>query len=189
MVLAVVDPGVGSRRRAVLVVGERLYYVAPDNGLLTLACMRDPPRKAYLLENPSFHLPSKSSTFQGRDVFGPVAAHLAAGVDPQGLGSELPIQQLVRLPIHLSRETHGEILTFDQFGNAITTLIASPEQIRNKTVRIRYHQIAVASHYADVPVGTALAYSGSSGLLEVAVSMGSAYELLGLKQGDRVVLL
>ncbi|MCS7067291.1 MAG: SAM-dependent chlorinase/fluorinase [Meiothermus sp.] len=189
VVLAVVDPGVGSSRKAVLVVGERLCYVAPDNGLLTLAYLQDPPRKAYLLENPAYHLPRKSATFHGRDVFGPVAAHLAAGVEPPRFGPELPVQALVRLPIQLNFGTLGEILTFDRFGNAITTLLATPAQIRGKAVRIRYHHIPAASHYAEVPVGSALAYVGSAGLLEVAVHLGNAQEQLGLKQGDRVELL
>ncbi|MCX7784097.1 MAG: SAM-dependent chlorinase/fluorinase, partial [Meiothermus sp.] len=78
---------------------------------------------------------------------------------------------------------------FDRFGNAITTLLATLAQIRGRTVRIRYHHIPVASHYAEVPVGSALAYVGSAGLLEVAVHLGDAHEQLGLKQGDRVELL
>jgi len=188
VVLAVVDPGVGSSRRAVLVVGQRLCYVAPDNGLLTLAYLQDPPQKVYLLENPTYHLPRKSATFHGRDVFGPVAAHLASGVEPSRFGSELPLSELVRLPIYLNFSNQGEILTFDRFGNAITTLLATPAQIRGKTVRIRYHRIPVASHYAEVPVGAALAYVGSAGLLEIAVHLGNAQEQLGLQQGDRVEL-
>ncbi len=189
VVLAVVDPGVGSSRRAILVIGERLCYVAPDNGLLTLAYLQDPPRKAYQLENPAYHLPRKSTTFHGRDVFGPVAAHLAAGVEPHRFGPELPVSELTRLPIHLNFGSQGEILTFDRFGNAITTLLATPGQLRGKMVRIRYHRIPVATHYAEVPVGAVLAYIGSAGLLEVAVHLGNAREQLGLKQGDRVDLL
>jgi hypothetical protein len=189
VVLAVVDPGVGSSRRAVLVVGQRLCYVAPDNGLLTLAYLQDPPRKAYLLENPAYHLPRKSATFHGRDVFGPVAAHLAAGVEPAHFGPELPVSELVRLPIHPNFGTHGEILTFDRFGNAITTLLATPAQIRGKMVRIRYHRIPVASYYAEVPPGSPLAYVGSAGLLEIAIHKGNARKQLGLKQGDPVELL
>ncbi len=189
VVLAVIDPGVGSSRRAVLVVGERLCYVAPDNGLLTLAYLQDPPRKVYALENPAYHLPRKSTTFHGRDVFGPVAAHLAAGVEPHRFGPELPVAELVRLPIHLNFGSQGEILTFDRFGNAITTLLATPAHVRGRTVRIRYHRIPVASHYAEVPVGTALAYVGSAGLLEVAVHLGNAHEQLGLITGDRVELV
>ncbi|MCS7057917.1 MAG: SAM-dependent chlorinase/fluorinase [Meiothermus sp.] len=188
VVLAVVDPGVGSSRRAVLVLGERLFYVAPDNGLLTLAYLQDPPKKAYLLEDPAYHLPRKSSTFHGRDVFGPVAAHLAAGVEPQRFGPELPVRELLRLPIHLSFGRQGEVLTFDRFGNAITTLLTTPAQIRGKAVCIRYHRIPVATHYAEVPVGAALAYIGSAGLLELAVHLGNAREQLGLREGDPVEL-
>ncbi|WP_299426846.1 SAM-dependent chlorinase/fluorinase [uncultured Meiothermus sp.] len=189
VVLAVVDPGAGSSHPAVLVLGERLCYVAPDNGLLTLAFLQDPPQKAYLLENPAYHRPNKSATFRGRDLFGPVAAHLAAGVEPHHLGPGLSVQHLVRLPIHLKTGTHGEIFTFDRYGNAITTLLATSDQIRGTTARIRYHKIPVASHYAEVPVGAALAYVGSAGLLEVAVHLGSAQDQLGLKPGDRVELL
>lgn len=132
VVLAVVDPGVGTARRAVAALG-RWTYVGPDNGLFTLAWLLDPPRRAFLLEpprpRPKAALPGWApgeATFHGRDVFAPAAAHLALGLPPEGLGPEVPVETLARLPLALTEGPEGEVLTFDRFGNAITTLLRAP---------------------------------------------------------------
>nr|WP_245526781.1 SAM-dependent chlorinase/fluorinase [Marinithermus hydrothermalis] len=188
VVLAVVDPGVGSSRRGLVVVGERLVYVAPDNGLLTLAWLRDPPRRAYALENPAYRLPGVSATFHGRDVFGPAAAHLARGVPPEAFGAEVPVAALQRLPVRLGRGPGGEVLTFDRFGNAITTIQAPlPPGVR--AVEVAGRPVPLARYYAEVAPGAPLALVGSSGLVEVSVREGSAREALGLREGDPVRLV
>jgi len=179
VVLAVVDPGVGTARRAVAALG-RWTYVGPDNGLFTLAWLLDPPRRAFLLEpprpRPKAALPGWApgeATFHGRDVFAPAAAHLALGLPPEGLGPEVPVETLARLPLALTEGPEGEVLTFDRFGNAITTLLRVP----------------VRRTFGEVPEGAPVAYLGSAGLLEVAVNRGSAREALGLKEGMPVRLL
>jgi hypothetical protein len=103
IVIAVVDPGVGTARRAVAVQGLRHTYLAPDNGLLCLALRDDLPQKAVVLDNPRYHLPEVSATFHGRDLFAPCAAHLANGVPLEQLGTAIPPDTLQRLP-HLEPE-------------------------------------------------------------------------------------
>ncbi len=98
IVIAVVDPGVGTARRAVAVQGLRHTYLAPDNGLLSLALRDDPPQKAVALDNPRYHLPEVSATFHGRDLFAPCAAHLANGVPLEQLGTAIPPDTLQRCP-------------------------------------------------------------------------------------------
>ncbi|MGQ9735775.1 MAG: SAM hydrolase/SAM-dependent halogenase family protein [Thermaceae bacterium] len=178
ILLAVVDPGVGSDRRAITALGERLY-VGPDNGLFTLAWLLDPPRKAHILS-----LAAASATFHGRDLFAPATAHLALRLPMDSLGPSLDPMNLLRLPLVLS-EREGEILTFDRFGNAITTLTQAPP---GGWVRVKSRRIPIRKTYAEAPPGEALAYLGSSGLLEIGVNRGNARETLGLREGERVVL-
>ncbi len=178
VILAVVDPGVGSERRAIAAFGERIY-VGPDNGLFTLAWDLDAPKEAFLLA-----WPAASATFHGRDLFAPAAAHLALRLPPKALGPGLDPQGLVRLPLTLS-ERKGEVLTFDRFGNAITTLTRAPS---GGWVRVGGRRIPIQRTYAEAPPGEALAYLGSAGLLEIAVNRGSAREALGLREGEPVVL-
>jgi hypothetical protein len=179
VVLAVVDPGVGSSRRAVAIEGERRTYVVPDNGLLEAAWAFDRPRRAFLLENPRYRLADVSSTFHGRDIFGPAAAHLARDVAPSEMGPEVPLEDLVRLGVAPTDDAEGEVWTFDRFGNAITTLRPSKEP--PAALEIAGRTVPYATHYAAVPPGALLALEGSSGLLEVAVRDGSARERLGLR--------
>jgi S-adenosylmethionine hydrolase len=96
--LVVVDPGVGSERRPLVVQTTRALYVAPDNGLLSLVLDREPARLAIHLTQARYHLPQISATFHGRDIFAPSAAHLACGIDPAEMGHPIPVEDLVTLP-------------------------------------------------------------------------------------------
>ena len=185
VVLAVVDPGVGTARRALAVRGERLWYVLPDNGLLSLAARLDPPRRAWRLEPERWAEGAVSATFHGRDVFAPAAAHLAAGRPAAALGPEVDAGGLVRLGVDVVPGPEGEVLTFDRFGNAVTNL--APEA-RPETVWVSGRRLPVGRTFADVAPGEALAYRGSAGLLEIAVHRGSAREALGLAEGAAVRL-
>ncbi|AEV15084.1 hypothetical protein TCCBUS3UF1_340 [Thermus sp. CCB_US3_UF1] len=193
VVLAVVDPGVGTERRAIAAEG-RWWYVGPDNGLFTLAWLLDPPRRAFTLERvrpPTPHggFPGWSPggyTFHGRDRFAPAAAHLALGLPPEALGLEVPVADLVRLPLALTPGPEGEVLTFDRFGNAITTLLQAP---LGGWVEVGGWRIPVRRTFGEVGEGEAVAYRGSGGLLEVAVNRGRAREALGLREGMPVRLL
>jgi S-adenosylmethionine hydrolase len=185
VVLAVVDPGVGTQRRALAVRGERLWYVAPDNGLLTLALQRDPPQTAWEINPARLGGPPPSATFHGRDVFAPAASLLARGLPPAALGEEVDPSSLERLPVAIETGNEGEVLTFDRFGNAITnlSLAATPEAAHLVGRRIPFGRT-----FADVPAGEAIAYVGSSGLVEIAIHGGSARERFRLLEGAVVDL-
>ncbi|TBH20487.1 SAM hydrolase/SAM-dependent halogenase family protein [Thermus thermamylovorans] len=195
VVLGVVDPGVGTARRAIAALGRR-FYVGPDNGLFTLAWLLDPPRRAFLLErvappDPQGVLPPPGwtpghHTFHGRDLFAPAAARLALGLPPEGLGPEVPVEGLARLPLRLGPGPEGEILTFDRFGNAVTTLLRAP---LGGWVGVGERRIPIRRTFGEVGEGEAVAYLGSAGLLEVGVNRGNAREALGLEEGMPVRLL
>ena len=189
--VAVVDPGVGTERRAVVVQTHRARYVAPDNGLLTLALDGDPPVGAWHLTRPQYFLPARSATFHGRDVFAPVAAHLAQGVAPADLGDPIDVAQLVRLPspapVPVAGGLRVPVIHADRFGNLVTAL--HRRQVDERAVigaRAAGRGLRRVETYGDVAPGTLLALWGSSDHLELSVSMGSAAQVLGLGEGDEV---
>ncbi len=193
VVLAVVDPGVGSARRAVAAQGERLWWVAPDNGLLGFALELDPPRAAVELRRVRPPRPNRpSSTFHGRDLFGPAAAALARGKPLAALGPSLAPEALHRHPdgLSLAPEGHPEgiVLSFDRFGNAITNLRCAPG-LQAGHVEVAGRRIPLGTHYSEVPPGIPIAVVGSAGLLEVSVREGSARDVLGLRRGSPVRLV
>ncbi len=191
--LVVVDPGVGSPRKPIAVQTGRALYVAPDNGVLSMALRSDPPRLAvHIHATPSrVLLPQISATFHGRDVFAPAAAHLAGGLDMHALGNPLPLSDLVTLPSlepqHQSDGTWlGEVLHVDRFGNLITN-VQMQDPVSHLTVWASGVEIAGLSRtFSDVEPGQLLAYVGSSGYLEIAVREGNAADRLGLDIGDRI---
>ncbi len=193
VILGVVDPGVGTARRAIAALG-RWAYVGPDNGLFTLAWRLDPPKAAFLLDQvrppkPKATLPGWApgrATFHGRDLFAPAARHLALGLDPQALGPPLDPQDLVRLPLHLTPGPLGEILTFDRFGNAITTLLQAP---LGGWVEVGGLRVPIRRTFGEVEPGRPVAYLGSGGLLEIGVNRGHAREALRLEEGLPVRLI
>lgn len=198
--LVVVDPGVGSQRRPIVVKTERAAYVAPDNGVLTLAIGQDPAHLAVRLTHPRYRLSRVSATFHGRDVFAPAAAHLASGVEPQEMGGVIPLAELVTLPsLQPQSQPDGswqaQVLHVDRFGNLVTTmqLSGSREQGKNADpqwlVDVGGEQIVgLKRTFADVEPGDLLAYVGSSGYLEIAVREGSAARRLDVSVGDPVLV-
>jgi hypothetical protein len=192
--LAVVDPGVGSQRRAIAVRTANGFFVGPDNGVLSWALALEKIKTVRLLENRRYFLQPVSGTFHGRDIFAPVAAHLSRGLPAPRLGREL--KDFVRLPwpptTKRRGEVHGEIVHIDRFGNAITNIEAelvscegagTCEMMGKRKVRC-----ALAAFYRAVPVNRPVAVIGSSGLLEIAVNGGSAARQFGLKIGDKVTV-
>ncbi|MCS6918709.1 MAG: SAM-dependent chlorinase/fluorinase [Fimbriimonadales bacterium] len=159
IVIAVVDPGVGTARRAIAVQGARHTYLAPDNGLLCLALRDDPPVQAVVLDNPRYHLPEVSSTFHGRDIFAPCAAHLANGAPLQALGTALDPASLVQLP-DLEPEYEGAIirckpLHIDHFGNVVFNLRSTDSPVRADASRMDSN-VQATPHSTDSPVRVAL---------------------------------
>lgn len=212
--LVVVDPGVGGERRPVALQTSRGRFVAPDNGVLTYIDIDEQPPTAVLLENRKYWLNSPSYTFHGRDLFGPVAAHLARGVSIEKMGP--PIDDLVRLPLPpltIALPTiRGQISRVDRFGNLLTNVMhlswVDDQTVRFKplsvtsgkadTLDLEVGKISVIcgwhtlkglhQAYSQVGVGEGVALIGSSGELEIAINQGNASRQLALKVGDPVTV-
>lgn len=188
--VAVVDPGVGGERRALVVQAARHFYVGPDNGILTLALRRDRPLSIREVRPGRWTLDRVSRTFHGRDVFAPAAAHLAKGVALEHLGNR--VEDAVELDLPPNTRSEGLVRTRvvhrDGFGNLITSLHRSEvEELR--AVRVDGAEIPVHETYGGVVEGALLAYWGSSDYLEIAVNRGSAAERLGAAPGHEVQAL
>jgi S-adenosyl-L-methionine hydrolase (adenosine-forming) len=193
--LAVVDPGVGTRRRALAVGARGQFFVGPDNGILEWA-LSDPAADVRNLTEERWFRHPVSRTFHGRDVFAPVAAHIARGTPLEEFGPRVhdPVR-LSRPPIHAQDgELEGCVMFVDRFGNALTNLTAAslaaafpgvPEEklevrLGSRTLR------GLARSYGDAPIGTLVAVIGSSGRLEIAQVGGDASARLGLGEGDPI---
>ncbi|HUS16035.1 MAG TPA: SAM-dependent chlorinase/fluorinase [Chloroflexia bacterium] len=194
--VAVVDPGVGSARRPLLLSTPRGRFIGPDNGLFSGVLAAEELVEAYHLDVPSYWLPVLSRTFHGRDIFAPCAAHLARGVPAAALGSPVPLDGLVRLPagaLTLEGDTlEGQVMHIDRFGNAVTNipaaLLAALGPVDAVIVTVGAHRLTgVYATYADVDPGGSVALIGSEGLLELAVRDGDGARELGLRVGDAVV--
>lgn len=190
--VAVVDPGVGSARAAILVETERGRFLAPDNGVLTSVVPDLDAARIYVLDRQEFWRPDVSATFHGRDVFAPVAAHLACDVHPEALGT--PLARMKRLswpqPRRCGDEIRGEIIHVDRFGNLITNLRLedlgpAPEKSR---FLIRNSAIAgITSHYAAGD-GT-MAVVNSGGRIEIALPSAQAAQTLDVGVGEEIRVL
>ncbi len=185
--LAVVDPGVGTRRRGIAVVTARGVLVGPDNGLLLPAAdALGGMTTAYELADPAYRLAEVSATFHGRDVFAPAAAHLCRGLDPARLGP--PVAEPVRLPgptVHIGpREVRAEVLSVDGFGNV--QLAAIELGGLSGAVRVQGRPATVGRTFADVPAGELVVLADSAGHVAVAVNRGNAAARLGVEPGDVV---
>lgn len=197
--VAVVDPGVGSTRRAIALQLSGGVLVAPDNGLVSgvLAQYPDTIQVGVELTNPDYwRSPTPSATFHGRDIFAPVAAHLAAGVSLEALGTPLSISSLVPLPLPpyetqglgSDQTLKGCIQAIDHFGNGVTTIPAQTLQGQSWVMEIEGQRIPMGHTYGDRPPGDPLMLVGSHGWVEVAVNQGHAASQLGLRVGSPVTL-
>ncbi len=188
---AVVDPGVGTMRRAIVLAKKGHFFVGPDNGIFTWVFSGDGKVLTHEIIEERFFLSPKSDTFHGRDVFGPVAGHLSLGTPPRSFGP--PAKDCVTLEWprpKLSRRTvRGTILWADSFGNLITNvsreeygtmLEGRPILMRGKNWRI--HRLRRT--YGEGRAGETMVLFGSGGLLEISRNRGNALKTLGLKPGD-----
>jgi S-adenosylmethionine hydrolase len=192
--LAVVDPGVGTQRRAILVQTKQGFFVGPDNGILILPAQNQGIEHTYQLTNPKFMLPEVSSTFHGRDVFAPAAAHLDKGVEPSEFGPEIS-DAITPKFASVKRENGcliGEVLHVDGFGNVITN-IREKEMVNSKVVNVKLPivslKLAFVKTYAQAKLNEPIALIGSHGFLEIALNQGSAAEKLKVKAGDSVEVM
>jgi S-adenosylmethionine hydrolase len=189
--VAVVDPGVGSARRALCVETAPACFVGPDNGLLALAAEAAGIRRIVELTDERFFLQPRSATFHGRDVFAPVAAALATGTPPAALGPERSDLLRLELPAPATDGSvvRGEIVHVDHFGNLISNIPPALFPARPFVVTVgAVHLGTVSETYAAVAPGTPVAVVDSFGLLEIAVRNGRANDVLGLDPGATIVL-
>lgn len=191
--VAVVDPGVGSRRRPLLIESEGNYFIGPDNGILSLTVETKPTRIVHL-SNPAYQLNPPSRTFHGRDIFAPAAAYLSMGISPASLGEDLKSFVKLRSPVARRDKSRidGEIIYIDHYGNLFTnirehdltglprgelTTFLGPIAIRG-----------IAPSYGSAAVGEFVAILNSWGMLEIAANKTNAQQRSRAKVGAKVTL-
>lgn len=177
--MAVVDPGVGSAREAVVAEADGRWYVGPDNGLLFPVAARAKAHKVWRIR---WRPEGLSASFHGRDLFGPIAAWIAAGPFPEG-----KLERKKRLAVAVETGDLAEIIYIDHYGNGMTGLRASAVA-RESVLHVGNESVPFAGIYADAPTDAAFWYENSLGLVEIAVNRGSAARNLGLAVGTRVRL-
>jgi len=199
--VAVVDPGVGTARRGVAVAAGDSVFIGPDNGLLSWAVTAaGGATRAFSLTNRELWLSQVTPTFHGRDIFMPVAAHLAADAELTEAGTEIDVGGLVTLPpperVVRDFTAAGEVLTVDRFGNVqLTVTAADAAEIGVKpggTVLVHFGHRQLMLPYRDtfgaVATGELVTYVDSAGLVSIAVNGGNAAQKLGLPPGARVAI-
>jgi S-adenosylmethionine hydrolase len=192
--LAVVDPGVGTQRRAILVQTKKSLFVGPDNGILILAAQSQGIEHIYQLTNPKFMMPSISDTFHGRDIFAPAAAHLDKGSQPIEFGQEItnPIKPEFAEVKRRNGSLMGVVIHIDGFGNIITNIKEKMVQNYAERVKIELPKIslilAFGKAYTHAKLKEPLLLIGSHGFVEISLNQGSAAEKFHAKAGDEVVL-
>jgi S-adenosylmethionine hydrolase len=190
--LVVIDPGVGSARRGIVVETASYSFVAPDNGVLTAVLDQQPAKRIVELTERKYARPTMSRTFEGRDRFAPAAAWLAKGVDLAGFGrSAGTIHRLdIPLPTIDGDRIDGQIVRVDRFGNLITNIDRRTfERLAQGPLDIRVDSCPVSrivSTYADASPGEVCALFGSTDHLEIAVNGAGAAEALDLRRGAAV---
>jgi len=180
--VAVVDPGVGSERRPIIVSANEQFFVGPDNGLFTYIYDREPSHQIIHVTADRFFRPQPSTTFHGRDIFAPVAAALSNGIAMEEFGSE--INDEIRLP---SLESPLRIIHIDRFGNCVTNITRDrpPSEIVVKGRTISEFR----EFYGERAGESLFAIWGSAGFLEISVNGGSAAQVLSVKVGERIAII
>jgi S-adenosyl-L-methionine hydrolase (adenosine-forming) len=200
--LAIVDPGVGTPRRAVVIVtGSGPLLVGPDNGVLSLAAdALGGATKAFAITNESLFLETPSRTFHGRDIFAPVAARLALGMPLEEVGLEVPVEDLIRIDMPAARvdddHIHSRVVQIDHFGNlalnfgrseleGIGILLGDEIEIR---VGGRSFKAPYSQAFSEVKKGGLILLEDSHRHLMLAINMGNARETLEARRGDPVII-
>lgn len=197
--VSVVDPGVGTQRRALAARIGRFYFVAPDNGLITLPLEKaekaGEPIHVVELNEPRFWLPEVSRSFHGRDIFAPCAAHLINGVALDEMGKRIESGDVVRIAIPKPRRTAtgwlAQILMADVFGNLISNLTVqdlSDRKVREVLIAgIKVERFTQT--FGEAPAGSLITMFDSSGYLSVCVVNGNAQKQLGVEVGDSLEVI
>lgn len=194
--VVVVDPGVGTERKAILVQTKTSYLIGPDNGVLALAAESQGIKHIYRIENSKFMRPEASHTFHGRDIFAPVAAHLANEIPSSEFGPRISEMVMPKFAEITRRKNMliGEAIYVDGFGNIVTNLTQKDletmdikKKVNLNLENTRVH-LKLCKAYAEVDVGQPLAIIGSHNFLEISVNQGDAAEKFQTKVGDTVIL-
>ena len=190
--VAVVDPGVGGKRRPILIESTGNYFIGPDNGVLSLTLFSKNGHYITHLSNPAYHLQPTSMTFHGRDIFAPVAAHLSLGVPATAFGETLDGMVKIELPAVVRRghRLQGEIIYIDSFGNLFTNIqrhdLTGIAEDRLEIILGSIRVIGLAATYSTVAEGDFAAVFNSWDLLEIALNRDNAQKKTGAKIGDKV---
>jgi len=193
--LAVVDPGVGGERRGLAAATKSHLFVGPDNGLFDWVFAVQPALHIVALENVDYRLPRPSTTFHGRDIFAPAAAHLSLGLPLEKLGPPLDYQMRLpeRLILQEQEKLQGEIIYTDRFGNLISNIEVPRSESRNPLDNVRVYLgskqiLAGPTTYEQAPLLSPFVLIGGSNLLEVSVREGNAEEITGCSVGTPLVV-
>ncbi len=192
--IGVIDPGVGSLRKALCASCDGQYFIGPDNGLFALVAHAAKQWTAYQLADTRFFRPEVSSTFHGRDIFAPVAAHLARGESPDSFGPPLERPIPLELPHFTTdeRQLVGEVIYIDHFGSAVTNIrqrdvpTTSLDRVHVRVGGTTIH--GLSRTYEERGRGEVLALIGSTELLEIAIRDGNAAEELDLQRGTQIFI-
>ena len=194
--VAVIDPGVGTKRETILIQTKNAYYIGPDNGVLTLAAKNQGIEHIYRIENPKFMLQEVSNTFHGRDIFAPAAAHVANGRPPSEFGPEIHEVVMPKFAkiTEIKNTLTGEVIHIDGFGNIVPNFTEKElESIGiKKTVRLKLKdtelKLKLCKAYAEVNARQPLAIIGSHDFLEISISQGNAAKNFQTRIGDKVTI-
>ncbi|MFB3897375.1 MAG: S-adenosyl-l-methionine hydroxide adenosyltransferase family protein [bacterium] len=193
--VVVIDPGVGSERKALLVQTDNYYFLAPDNGVLSYVIQNEHTKHLIQLENRKYFLPSVSSTFHGRDIFAPAAAHLSLGIPATKFGPAA--EKLIKFPIPepgiIDTQIYGHILHIDHFGNIITDI---SKAFWNQTIGKKKFSIVIGKKkinrivetFAEGNPGDIIAYFGSTEFLEIAIVNGNAVATLNIAMDEPIII-
>lgn len=199
--VVVVDPGVGGKRNVICLQQEGHFFVAPDNGVLTMVIQDGKVDKICAITNQKYFLKPVSDTFHGRDIFAPAAAHLSKGVDMLCLGKEVAVSNINRLDIpvptvNATDELVGAVISIDHFGNLITNIsqanlerFKDDARLKEVVIRLgRYRIQGVSKSYDSVKTGSPVAIFGSRNLLEISLNQGDARTYFRARTGQAVRL-
>jgi S-adenosylmethionine hydrolase len=194
--VAVIDPSVGTKRKPILIETENSFLIGPNNGVLVLAAEKQGIKHVYEIANPKYMLPKVSTTFHGRDIFAPAAAHLSKGISPSEFGPETHriVKPKFAKIFRKGSMLVGEIIHVDDFGNMVTNFTADwlesigvKENVKVKIGKTML-RLRLCKAYAEVGVKKPLAIIGSHDFLEISVNQGNAAETFRAKVGDKVIL-
>ncbi len=198
--IAIIDPGVGSMRRRLLVVTEDHYFIGPDNGIFSpiFEDLKSTFFKVYHLTASHYFLPMSGSTFHGRDIFAPIAAWLSKGVESYKMGEQIDDYIKIPAPKSVTSDNNtvtGEIIAIDNFGNAISNIkrdglskLADVDSKENFKVVFNNETLSLVYYYAEIETEKLAAIINSFGHIELFVFRESASEKYNIKIGDRVVV-